>query len=94
MRLISILLFFFLPSLTSAQAQLQKKIDFLADDLPLEEAIIKLSTQAKTNISFSNRIFPEGKKISIKKENETLKLILIYIPPNKVQLRAKLVRKR
>ena len=76
MRLISIFIFLFLPTLIFAQAQLQKKIDFSADDMFLEEAIIKLSEESKTNISFSNRIFPEGKKISINRENESLKNIL------------------
>ena len=76
MRLSSIIFFFFLPFLISAQAQLQKKIDFKVVDLPIEDAIIKLSTDSKTNISFSNRIFPEGKKVTIDKQGESLKLIL------------------
>ena len=75
MRLI-LLFFFLLPSLITAQAQLQKKIDFTVQNLSLEDAIIKLSTDSKTNISFSNRIFPKGKTISLIRENESVKNIL------------------
>ncbi len=77
MRLIitalSILFFFYTAN---GQSAINKKISYVAEELSIEDAIIKLSAETKINIAFSNSILPSDKLVSIDAEEQTVKQVL------------------
>ena len=78
MRVIAIFFAIFLGGayVLSAQSQLNKKIDFQAKNVSLEDALIQLSEESETNISFSNKLIPSRKRLSLAVEDATVKQVL------------------
>ena len=60
----------------SAQSQLNKKIDFQTKNTSIEDALIQLSEESETNISFSNKLIPTGRKLNIEVVDVPIKFIL------------------
>lgn len=80
-KLLFITFFSCLSFLGIAQSILNKKIDFNADNLPLKEAIFKLSTEINTSFTFGNKILP-NKKITAHFQQEDLETILTFFFAN------------
>ena len=76
MRVFVLILCFFSFHIVIAQSQLNKKLDFEAKNISIEDSLIKLSEESQTTISFSNKLIPERRKINVSLQNNTLKQIL------------------
>jgi len=60
----------------SGQTSLNREIDYSISNASVAGALIKLSKETEINIAFSNSILPEGKRLDINVENQSIKYIL------------------
>ena len=74
-----ILFFSFLYFSATAQSVLDRNLNFKAKNEPLVDVLYALTEAAQVNISFSNSILPEDKKVSISVRNKTIRYILTEI---------------
>src|SRR5690606_26000202 len=65
------------------QSILEKKLDFNVSNLPLQEALNRLSTAAEVPIVFSGSLANENLKVSFSAKNQTLFSILNTLLKNK-----------
>ncbi len=65
-----------LSNLGKAQSPLETRIDFEVEQLTLAKAIVKLGEEAGIPISFTDKILPKDKIISLKVSNQKIKVIL------------------
>ncbi len=73
---IIILLFCIININAFAQSTLSKSIDFTANNITINEALLKLSKIAETDIAFSNNFFKNQTKINLDFQGETIDNIL------------------
>jgi len=66
----------FIAVTAMGQSELEKRMDFTVDNLPISDALLSLCEKADISVSFQSRVFSDDQKITFQYTNKTLKYLL------------------
>lgn len=66
----------FIAFMAMGQSELEKRMDFSADNLSVSDALLSLCEKADISVSFQSRVFSANQKVSFQQTNKTVKSLL------------------
>ncbi len=75
-KILLILTGFFIASLAMGQSELDQRMDFSADNLPVSDVLLSLCEKADISVSFQSSLFSDDQKITFQHTNKTFKYLL------------------
>ena len=75
-RILLILTGLFIVFTAMGQVELDRRMDFSADNLPVSDALLSLCEKADISVSFQSRLFSDDQKVTFEHTNKTVKYLL------------------